>query len=55
MSHIFAEKGSDASGEYIGEALCQNLKMGFPAWARSRSYGGQRLGPLPMMLFMTLS
>jgi hypothetical protein len=52
---IFAEKGSYASGAYIGEERCQHLKMGFPAWARARSGGGQRVGPRPMLLFMTLS
>ncbi len=28
QSPIFAEKGRYASGEYIGEGRCQNLKMG---------------------------
>ncbi len=27
----------------------------FPAWARSHTWVGQRLGPRPMLLFMTLS
>ena len=39
MSHIFAEKGSYASGEYIGEDLCQHLKMGLLPSAFSLRWG----------------
>ena len=39
LTHIFAEKGSYTSGEYIGEDRCQNLKMGFLSSAFSLLWG----------------
>src|SRR5258708_1088979 len=53
QSPIFAEKGRYASGEYIGEGRCQNLKMGLLPGAFSLIWG-HRLGPLPRMMFMAL-
>jgi hypothetical protein len=39
LTHIFAKKGSYASGEYIGEDMCQNLKMGCLPGAFSLLWG----------------